>query len=290
MRINSGVLNDNMMRNLQKNMKKLDKLNQQLSSGKKFDNPSENPIGVADSMELSSLLSNHDQYLRNLGETKDWMASTESALKNSGKILQRAREQAVYGATDSLSKGDRKQIAAEIGELKDELINLANSKLGERYLFAGQKTNMDDKPFDDDGNYQGDSRGIKREVSPGDKMKINTDGKKVFEDAIANLEDLETALNDNDQESINDLLSDIDDSLNTNVEERATVGAKINRLDLAESKLDEEKIQSEELLSENEDVDIAKTITDLKMQENVYRSSLASGARIMQPTLVEFLQ
>ncbi len=290
MRINNGVMTDNMMRNLEKNMERLDKLNQQLSSGKKFSNPSENPIGVADSMELSSIISNHDQYLRNIGEAKDWMASTESALKNSGKILQRAREQAVYGANGSLSENDRKQIATEVGQLKDELINVANSKLGERFLFAGQKTNMDDQPFDADGNYQGDGRALRREVSPGVKMKINTDGKELFEDAIAKLDDLETALNDNDQNAIDNSIGELDDSLNANIQERATVGAKMNRLDLAESKLDEEKIQSQELLSNNEDVDIAKTITDLKMQENVYRASLASGARIMQPTLVDFLQ
>ena len=288
MRINSGVMVDNMMRNLQDNMKKLDKLNQQLSSGKKFSKPSENPTGAAESMELESVLSNHGQYLDNIGEAKDWMKSSESALKNSGKILQRAREQAVYGANGSLSESDRKQIATEIGELKEELINVANSKLGDRYLFSGQKTTT--KAFDDSGNFQGSESDISREVGPGTEMKINTNGKEVFEDAIEHLDKLKTNLENSEMDEIQKRIGELDEDLSINTEKRAQIGAKINRLDMTESKIEEEKIQSEELLSKNEDVDIAKTITDLKMQESVYRASLASGARIMQPTLVDFLQ
>ena len=279
---------DNMMRNLQDNMKKLDKLNQQLSSGKKFSKPSENPIGAAESMELESVLSNHGQYLDNIGEAKDWMRSSESALKNSGKILQRAREQAVYGANGTLSEGDRKQIATEIGELKKELINVANSKLGDRFLFSGQKTTT--KPFDDNGDFQGSVSGLKREVGPGTEMKINTNGKEVFEDAIEHLDKLKTNLENSNMNGIQNRIGELDEDLSINTENRAQIGAKINRLDMTESKIEEEKIQSEELLSKNEDVDIAKTITDLKMQESVYRASLASGARIIQPTLVDFLQ
>ena len=288
MRINSGVMVDNMMRNLQDNMKKLDRLNQQLSSGKKFSKPSQNPIGAAESMELGSVLSKHDQYIDNIGEAKDWMKSSESALKNSGKILQRAREQAIYGANGSLSKNDRKQIATEIGELKKELINVANSKLGDRYLFSGQKTTT--KAFDDSGNFQGSVSAVKRGVGPGTEMKINTNGKEVFEDAIKHLDKLETDLNNSNISGIEDSISELDEDININTKNRSQIGAKINRLDMTEAKLEDEKIQSEELLSKNEDVDIAKTITDLKMQESVYRASLASGARIMQPNLADFLQ
>ena len=278
----------NMMQNLQKNMKNLDKLNQQLSSGKKFSKPSQNPIGAAESMELNSVLSNHDQYIDNIGEAKDWMKSSESALKNSGKILQRAREQAVYGANGSLSEGDRIQIATEVGELKKELINVANSKLGDRFLFSGQKTTT--KPFNDNGDFQGSVSGLRRKVGPGTEMKINTNGKEVFEDAIEHLDKLETNLRNSEMDEIQKRIGELDQDLSTNTENRAQIGAKINRLELTEAKIEEEKIQSEELLSKNEDVDIAKTITDLKMQESVYRASLASGARIMQPTLVDFLQ
>jgi len=121
-------------------------------------------------------------------------------------------------------------------------------------------------------------------------MQININGKEVFEDAIQTLKDLEDDLKNSNTDQIQDRIGELDTALSVTTENRAKIGAKINRLDMTESKLEEEKIQSEELLSKNEDVDIAKTITDLKMQESVYRASLASGARVMQPTLVDFLQ
>ena len=121
-------------------------------------------------------------------------------------------------------------------------------------------------------------------------MNINTKCKDDFEDRIRHLDKLKTNLENSEMDEIQKRIGELDEDLSINTEKRAQIGAKINRLDMTESKIEEEKIQSEELLSKNEDVDIAKTITDLKMQESVYRASLASGARIMQPTLVDFLQ
>ncbi|MFN2364471.1 MAG: flagellin, partial [Halarsenatibacteraceae bacterium] len=75
-----------------------------------------------------------------------------------------------------------------------------------------------------------------------------------------------------------------------NITTRAEIGAKMNRLDLTQSRLEEQEINFESLKSDNEDVDIAETIMNLRMQESVYQASLATGARIMQPTLLDFLR
>jgi flagellar hook-associated protein 3 FlgL len=71
--------------------------------------------------------------------------------------------------------------------------------------------------------------------------------------------------------------------------ERAIIGANVNRLDLQENRLEDTSINYEELLSKNQDADMAEVIMDLKMQENVYKASLAAGARIIMPSLVDFL-
>ncbi|MFW5855834.1 MAG: flagellar hook-associated protein 3, partial [Bacillota bacterium] len=107
MRITNGVMVDNMMRHLQDNTEKLDKLNQKLSSGKKFQLPSEDPAGATSSMDLEGILSGDDQHLRNINQAKNWLQSSEDALANGSKLLHRGRELAVKGANDSLSKTDR---------------------------------------------------------------------------------------------------------------------------------------------------------------------------------------
>ncbi len=288
MRITNGVMVDNMMRHLQDNTEKLDKLNQKLSSGKKFQLPSEDPAGATSSMDLEGILSGDDQHLRNINQAKNWLQSSEDALANGSKLLHSGRELAVKGANHSLSKTDRQSLAKEVEELQNELINTANAKLGDRYLFSGQKTNPE--AYDENGDFQGDVKKIKREIGPDVFMEVNVNGKSTFEDGIKALDDLRNSLENNDRDAVDDLISDFDEVVDTNVKTRAQVGAKVNRIELAEKRLEQEKTRNKELLSENEDVDMAKTITDLKMQENVYRSSLASGARIMQPTLVDFLQ
>jgi Flagellin and related hook-associated proteins len=88
----------------------------------------------------------------------------------------------------------------------------------------------------------------------------------------------------------NQALAEVEDALDTLLRVRADVGARINRLELADARMQELELNVEQLISDNEDVDLARAIIDLKVAENVYRAALASGARIIQPTLLDFLR
>ncbi|MFW6309376.1 MAG: flagellar hook-associated protein FlgL [bacterium] len=307
MRVTNNMLVDNVKRHLQNNMGELDELNQKLSSGKQFQKPSEAPIQTARSLKYSSFINSNEQYEDNLDESRNWLRTTETSLKDAGSVLQRSRELTVQGANDSLSLEDRENIAKEIDELKQELTSIGNTKLGDRYIFGGQQTKMDDKVFEIDGEdivYNGDNNAINREIGPEDEMKVNVTGEEAFtiEDNDGNevqtmevLEDLRTALDpdnpDNfDQKEIENKLPELDQALEKVTNKRAEMGAKINRVDMRQKRFEEDTVNLKELKSTNEDVDIAEVITDLKMEESVYRASLASGARSMQPSLVDFLQ
>ena len=64
----------------------------------------------------------------------------------------------------------------------------------------------------------------------------------------------------------------------------------MNRLEMVNSRLEDTEVNYTKLLSDNEDVNMAKVIVELTNQENIYRASLAAGARIIQPSLVDFLR
>ena len=292
MRITNNAIVGNMMKHLQDNMKNLDSLSQKLSSGKEFQFPSENPIGAASSMQYDSLISASEQYQKNLNQAHDWLESSEINLTDTGEILHRARELAVYGNTDSLTAEDRAKIAEEVKQLKEEYVNIANSKLGDRYLFSGQSTDI--KPFkydDSEGeyNYEGDVNDIVREINDNSKISVNLNGDKVFSEGIEVLDNLYQGLRNDDKDLLEKSIGRLEAESDKISKFRAEIGAKMNRLDLTKSRLEEEYINLRRLQSENEDTDIAETITELKMQESVYRASLATGARIIQPTLVDFL-
>jgi flagellar hook-associated protein 3 FlgL len=287
----------NMLDHLKSNMGDLNDLNEQLSSGKLFQKPSDAPIKVADSMNYKSQLNRNSQYQRNLGQAENWLNTTESALKSGTKVIQRARELTIYAANDSMTSEDRKSVAQEMKQLRDELVDISNAKLGDSYIFSGQKT--DQKPFEVDNsdpdnykvNYNGDEESVKRRLNENVEMDVNLNGKEVFEDEIKALnkiyEDLESGKTG---EEIGENLSAMDTAINDYAELRSKIGGKLQRTGNVIDRLEANEIHLRDLKSKNEDADLAEVITELKMEETVYRASLASGSRIMQQSLVDFIR
>jgi flagellar hook-associated protein 3 FlgL len=286
----------NMLDHLQNNLGDLNNLNEQLSSGKLFQMPSDAPIKVADSMNYKAQLNRNNQFQRNLDQAENWLNTTESALKSGTKVIQRARELTIYAANDSMTSDDRKMVAKEMKQLRDELIDISNAKLGDSYIFSGQKTG--EKPFEvvDNGigdyvQYQGDKNGVKRRLNENVEMQVNLDGDEVFKKEIEALNKIYDDLDSGKSgEEIGDNLNAMDTAINNYAELRSEVGGKLQRTGNIISRLEANEVHLRDLKSKNEDADLAEVITELKMEETVYRASLASGSRIMQQSLVDFIR
>jgi len=300
MRVTNSMMVKNMLDHLKNNMGDLNDLNEQLSSGKLFQMPSDAPIKVADSMNYKSQLNRNSQFQRNTNQAENWLNTTETALKNGTEVIQRARELTIYASTDSVTSEDRQAIAKEVKELRDELIDISRAKLGDSYIFSGQKT--DSEPFsiteNADGTiatltYNGDNAPINRRLNENVQMDINLNGEEVFKDEIQALDTLYGDLNSGtaDGETIsNNSLDSMDTAIKKFTELRSESGGKLKRTGNLKSRLEANEVHLKQLKSQNEDADLAETITNLKMEENVYRASLASGARIMQQSLVDFIR
>ena len=297
MRVTNSMMVRNMLDHLKNNMGDLNDLNEQLSSGKLFQKPSDAPIKVADSMNYKSQLNRNSQFQRNLGQAENWLNTTESAFKSGSEVIQRAKELTTYAANGTMTPDDRKMVAKEMKQLRDELIDISNAKLGDSYIFSGQKT--DEKPFEvidqDIGNYvqyTGDTNSVKRRLNENVEMSISLTGKKAFENEIENLNRIYTQLEDPEisGEEIGNNLSDMSESINKFAELRSEVGGKLQRAGNIINRLSANEVHLKSLKSQNEDADLAEVITNLKMEETVYRASLASGSRIMQQSLVDFIR
>src|SRR5690606_26205991 len=139
--------------------------------------------------------------------------------------------------------------------------------------------------------YEGDDGARRVEISPAVTIEVNVVGEEAFKPVFKAMVALRNALVDNEPEKLGgEVLGALDEAINNLLRIRAEVGAKANRLETAANRLEELEINVSRVLSETEDVDVAKAIMELKMQENVYRLALASGARIIQPTLMDFLR
>jgi flagellar hook-associated protein 3 FlgL len=301
MRITQGVLIKNLLRNYSKNISKMDKLNMQMSTGSRINTPSDDPAGLVTSLRLRTKLHQNEQFKKNVGDAISWMERAESAFNTMTSVLQRARELTVKGANGTNDPSALKAIADEIKQLKNELGDVANTTLDDRYIFGGTRTM--DKVFDNSSQtWNGNNNSINYEISENIRFQVNFDGSVFGVDFSSGTPDMSNSIFATLDKIVTDLengvfnelsgvdLGKLDNHINELLSYRSEVGAKINRLELVDKRLEDMEINYTKVLSDNEDVNMAELIVDLKNQENVYRASLAAGARIIQPSLADFLR
>jgi flagellar hook-associated protein 3 FlgL len=281
------MLSNNMLRNLSNSYSRLDKLQDQISTQKKFTKPSDDPVAAMMGMNYRTDLNRVQQYTRNIGEVRNWIDSTDDALDKGVLALQRIRELTVQASNGTLEGDQRKAIAEEVKQLKEHLQNIGDTQVGGKYIFNGNQTNV--RPSEA-GTYASGS--IELEVFSGIKIQVNTEGSALFGDMLGaegDIQKLITALETNEP-AIGDMLEKVDKNIDNFLSARALIGAKQNRVDLMEDRLSQQEVFSTRILSNNEDIDMEKAIIELTTQESVHRAALSVGARIIQPTLTDFLR
>jgi flagellar hook-associated protein 3 FlgL len=276
----------------------------QMSSGKAVSRPSDDPYAAGRALALRSELGSIQQHTRNVTEAQGWMTITDTALSHIGDMAQRARELVVQGGTGTLPQTSRDAIATQIDQLIAGMKQEANVTYDGRYVLAGARTNV--PPYDskvlappaapNDG-YGGDAYKQMREIGPGVTLQVNVSGDEVLGGTTGDgkmldvLRNIATHLRSGDTDALSsgdlkDLTDEIDDLLAV----RARVGAGMNRLETAASRLAETEESATSLLSDTEDADMAKTLIDYSTQQAVYQSALNAGSRIVQSSLLDFLR
>ncbi len=295
MRVTQSMISENFTRNLMQNLKRLSDVNDKILSEKNIRRPSDDPVGAAMAIKLRRQIAAIQQYNSNAQDALTWMKDTETALTNTGDILQRLDELTVQATNGTLTPDDREKILYEVKELKEQLFQEANSKSLDRYLFGGYST--DKPPFikNDDGEIEKNpdtfNGAIEYDLGQSERISINLTGRDVFSDIFEAVKNLETAIEADDTEALSgQVLADIKNATSTVLKYRAQIGARSNRLEATLLRLDANEVDYKAQLSNIEDIDLARMITDLKMEESVYRASLSVGARIIQPSLVDFLR
>src|SRR5260370_33912328 len=136
------MMADTSLRNIEANQARLEALTQQITSGSRITKPSDDPIGAAQALSLQESLDQATQYGRNIDQGTAWLNSSDAALGSVTGALHRARELAVQAANGSLTPADRSAVQAEVTQLQQHVLNLANSKYGAYYLFSGTRTDQ----------------------------------------------------------------------------------------------------------------------------------------------------
>ncbi|WP_082562163.1 flagellar hook-associated protein FlgL [Paenibacillus sp. Root444D2] len=302
LRVTQGMIQSQLLSNISNNVKRMSVSQNQLSTGRKINKPSDDPVGITYALRYRSEISINDQYQRNIDAAKSAVDHTDTVLSQINDVMQRAKELTVQGLNGTNPQSALDAIGIEMGQLYETAVGLGNDQLNGKYTFNGQFTDKQpysiatasvDVPDDQKINYQ---------VSAGITIPINQTGNDVFgapgnnDNLFKILKGLQDAFSPSPPGTpanltvAKGLMIDLSKRFDNFQTVRSEVGARANRIDLMDNRLKDLDVNLTDLSSKTEDADMAETITKLKTDENVYQASLSTGAKIIQPSLIDFLR
>lgn len=280
-------------RHLQTAMSELARLQDRASSRQAITRPSDDPRAAADALTLRSELARIAQGERNASNADGWLTTVDSALSSSTSILQRVRDLTVQGANSAtMSPAAREGLAAEFDGLRDDLLTQADAQYLGRFVFAGDSA----AGGATSAGYLFTGSGaapVVRRIDQGDAgVRVDADGRAVFgegaQSVFALLDTIAAELRSG--APVGDRIADVDRHLTAVVTAHAEIGSRQTQLERASAALADRKIDVTSQRSRVEDVDLAETILQLSVQSTVYQAALATTARVLPPTLVDFLR
>ena len=280
-------------RTLQTQQSKLADLQDKASTLNKISRPSDDPAATAQALATRALQAANAQYGRNIDDGNTWLSAADSALQQAGNVMQRIKDLTVQAGNGTLPQSGKDAIASELDSLNQDLINVANSKHLGRNIFAGNS----DKAMPFDGAMPptfvaAGTSPVERRISETQTVRVDADGGTIFGSATGSVFDTVNKLATDLRNGADTLprVSEIDDAYKKIVNGRADVGARQAQLDRAgtvntgmEASLDAQRTGIEK-------ADLGSVIMDLKLQETNYQVALAATARVLQPTLMDFLR
>ena len=368
MRVTNSMMSNNITRHLMRQSEALYRVQEQISTQKKINRPSDDPVGMRKILDYRGKIATVDQYLDNIERATTRLESTEITLDVVDDLIGVVREiaqQQGKGTTQS-----RLFAADQVRDLADQVADLANTKNGKNYMFSGHKTDrpafgnvveisggtagtlefglaaaatsvtidvMDESglvintiaagpgvdgvnnvvwsggiPADglykftvtasdagvdvvDYATYNGDAGTVRVVVGENTELTIKADGRDIFTpaglvDTFEVMADLITALENDDTAAINALTPQLD-LVHTQISEfRAASAPKMYQLENTENFWFNYKPKLEQLLSETENADLNEAAMALNQLDLAYQSTLATAARIIQPSLLNFLK
>ncbi|MFQ5508845.1 MAG: flagellar hook-associated protein FlgL [Leptospirillia bacterium] len=293
LRVPDSNLQDSALFYLGKNQQSLFALEQQIASGKRVHSPVDDAVSYVRAKDLRDVLTQVDQYKRNLNRSEDHVSVTESALSTMEGVLQRAKEIAISQANATIDASQRATMAVEMQDIIDELVVLGNTQLEGRYVFAGSKTGT--APYNAAGVYGGDALARNVEIGDGVTTQVNTTGDEIFNPAggtatFTELIALRDALQNNNVPNIQAAIDNLDPAIEQVTKARMVNGFRLKRIDTQRDTLEDIGLQTRTILSDQEDIDMASAISEMIQQQTTLEATRATLGRILSSrSLLDFM-
>jgi len=284
-------------RNLQSNLSStsttINELYIKASTGIEVAKASENPSAVGSILSCRSEIVKSERYVENCKNVQDNLTTSEIYLDSIEELMVRAKEIAITGANDSLSAADKTTLADEVSLLQQELLDLANTQVNGKYLFAGYADQT--LPFTDNGttiDYNGTSDHIMLEINPGSTVAKNITGEELFMSPVnlfTTLDDLHTALASGSSDDVSATLTSLEDAADQVRTQLSTLGNTSARMDDMISMHESAQLVLESTLSSHQDVDLTQVLSEIAKMETALEATMQVTARISSLSLLDYL-
>ena len=299
MPISTRVYNDIAMSTLNRITGDIQGIQQRIATGRNILKTSDNPaVGakVSFTKDQKILL---ERYNSNIDRAQNRLSQAESAVGIGVNVLQRVYELGIQARNDTNNGGDRKVIAMEVRNLRDQMLSLANSRdTNGQYIFAGYK--VDSKPFVDDENgdvvHMGDRGVHELQISDNQRISTSLDGADVFirvpgdeaiESVFSTLDSMISSLENGEMEDED--IDRVNRALDHFSLQQTKLGSQMNRADLQREVNDKRLLLMNENISNLEDADIAKLVTELQAKLVSRNAAQQTFIKIAQDNLFNYI-
>jgi flagellar hook-associated protein 3 FlgL len=302
-RVTERSIHNRVLANLQRNLAKGSDIQDKMSSGKQINRPSDSPAGTVSALQLRTESRMSQQHIRNAEDGLGWLGTVEDTLGSASTLVNRARDLTVQGLnTDTNGELANKALAGEIDQIRETLISHANARYLDRPVFGGTTTSP--VAYDQNGKFQGktydpanaDTTSVSRTVGSGVKVRVDMTGLEAFGDDTTGLfkvlGDISASLKASppDHAKLAASLDSLDKAGNQLKTAISEIGSRYNRMTQMKDAAGDRSLSVASQLSDIEDIDLPKTIMEMQLQQTSYQAALAAGAKVIQPSLIDFLR
>lgn len=324
MRITNASMVRSHLYDTQNNLTNMSKINQQISTSKVINTVSDDPHKAIKIMNINNEIKYTEKYNYNIDESVGWMNTTDGALDNVGNLLGEIKETILKVGNGTYSQNEMKSLNEDMNEKIKQLADTLNSTYGGKYLFGG--SSVDDAPItvienpdgtvklefskDKNGQTIPNTDDLKADISSGINIDYNIsvgeilnikDGNGNTVNLLDEINNLSTLMNDianGDEQTaakaketlLNDTKGKIDTLFDHVVNERTSLGVRVSTAEKIKELNDEDILNIQDVLSKTQDTDVVEKFIELKSAEMIYQASIQVGAKLIQPTILDYIR
>jgi flagellar hook-associated protein 3 FlgL len=302
-RITNEMSSQMVLSGIESAIDRLDTTQEELSTGLTINEPSDNPAGTGQVLQLNTTLSNLTAYNNNLTDGTGWTQAATSALSDMTNAAQRVQELVEQAANGTNTQADMSDDADEVNQLIDEIKSDANTQYNGQYVFSGSATTTQPYPSGSDDTYAGNTDSVTREIGPNTTLAVNVNVSSVLGNGqtvsgqpsgdgllLNTLRNIADDMQSGNTSALSGTdLTDLSNNLNSLEALSSSMGATTDRLQMASTRIESLQTSTTQTLSNTEDADMAATETQFSTEQAALTAALQGGADIVQQSLMNFL-